>query len=186
MNLIYLVAQVPEEAVHEPGVFNLNLGVSAWTFIIFILLVVVLAKFAFPPILGYAAAREQRIQDALDQARRHREESERLLEEQRQELERARQQAQLMIAEGKAGADRVREEMLQQARLDQQEVVARGKREIEAERESAIEALRRDAIELALASAAKLVSHRIGAAEDRELVAEFLQSVDRESGAGVA
>jgi F-type H+-transporting ATPase subunit b len=184
MNLIYLIAQAVEEPAHEPGVFNLNLGVSAWTFIIFVVLVVILAKFAFPPILGYAAAREQRIQDALDEARRHREESQQLLAEQRQEMERARAQAQQMIAEGRAGADRVREEMLQQARLDQQEVVARAKREIEAERQAAIESLRRTTIDLALATAAKLVSHRVGATEDRALVEEFLQSVDAERHAG--
>jgi F-type H+-transporting ATPase subunit b len=186
MNLIYLIAQEAGEAAHEPSVFNLNLGVSAWTFIIFILLMVVLAKFAFPPILGYAAAREKRIQDTLDEARRHREETERLLEEQRRELEAARQQAQQMIAEGRSGAERVRTEMLAQARAEQEELLVRARRDIESQRDLAVESLRREAIELAIAAAGRVIGHRVDAAEDRQLVAEYLQSVERPAGAGVS
>lgn len=99
MNLIYLA--LAEDAANGPSIFGMNPGVSFWTLVIFIVLSVVLAKYAFPPILGYAAAREQRIQDALDEARRQREETEKLLEQQRQELLAARQEAQGLIAEGK-------------------------------------------------------------------------------------
>lgn len=180
MNLIYLAAA---ETGETPNVFALSLGVSFWTFVIFIILVVVLAKFAFPPILGYAAAREQRIQDALDAARAQREQTEQLLEQQREELAKARQHAQDMIAEGKVAAERVRETMVQETRQEQQAMLARAKRDIQEERNVAIESLRREAIELALAAASRLVTHRMDAAEDRKLVSEFLQSVDTGSGA---
>ena len=64
--------------------FNLAAGVSFWTVVISSCLLIVLRKYAYGPILGYAAAREQRIQDSLDEAQRNREETARLLEEQRQ------------------------------------------------------------------------------------------------------
>jgi hypothetical protein len=67
MNLIYLAAQAADNGA-EPGVFNLTWACPFWTFVIFVILMVVLAKYAFPPILDYAAAREQRIQEALDAA----------------------------------------------------------------------------------------------------------------------
>jgi F-type H+-transporting ATPase subunit b len=185
MKLIHLAVLAAAEG-EAPGVFNLDLGVSAWTFIIFVILMFILTKFAFPPILGYAAAREKRIQDTLDEARRHREESERLLEEQRRELERARQQAQLMITEGRAGAERVREEMLVTARTEQEALLQRARHEIEREREHAIESLRREAIELSLAAATQLVRHRVDSAEDRRLVTEYLRSVEGPNGAGAA
>jgi F-type H+-transporting ATPase subunit b len=170
----------------EPSIFGINVGVSFWTLIIFLLLSVVLAKYAFPPILGYAAAREQRIQDALDEARRQREESEKLLEQQRQELLNARQEAQALIAEGKQAAERVRDDMLTRAKAEQEELVTRARQEIERDRQKAIESLRREAVDLALAAAGKLVGRRIDAAEDRRLVTEYLQSVDGASGAGAA
>jgi F-type H+-transporting ATPase subunit b len=170
----------------EPSIFGINAGVSFWTLIIFLLLSVALAKFAFPPILGYAAAREKRIQDTLDEARRQREESEQLLEQQRQELLTARQEAQAMIAEGKQAAERVREDMLTRAKAEQEELVARARQDIERDRQKAIESLRREAVDLALAAAGKLVGQRMDASEDRRLVTEYLKSVDSSNGAGAA
>ena len=82
MNLPFAVLQHGAEtgaAEASPNVFNLAANVSFWTVVIFLLLLFVLAKYAFPPILGYAAAREKRIQDALDAARRDREESQRMI-----------------------------------------------------------------------------------------------------------
>ncbi|HSK21142.1 MAG TPA: F0F1 ATP synthase subunit B [Longimicrobiales bacterium] len=170
----------------EPSIFGINAGVSFWTLVIFILLSVVLYKYAYPPILGYAAAREQRIQDALDEARRQREESEKLLEQQRQELLNARQEAQGLIAEGKHAAERVRDDMLARARAEQEELVTRARQDIERDRQKAIESLRREAVDLALAAAGKLVGQRMDAAEDRRLVTDYLKSVDSAPGAGAA
>jgi F-type H+-transporting ATPase subunit b len=182
MNLLSIILA----AEGEPQIFGINMGVSFWTLIIFLVLAYVLAKFAFPPILGYAAAREQRIQDTLDAAARQRAETEQLLEQQRQELATARQQAQALIADGKQGAERVREDMLARARVEQEELLARARRDIERERDLAIESLRREAVDIALAAAGKLVGQRMNAAEDRKLVTEYLQSVDGSRGAGAA
>ncbi|HUF51174.1 MAG TPA: F0F1 ATP synthase subunit B [Longimicrobiales bacterium] len=190
MNSVFLFLQehAPEgtEAAHEPSIFGINAGVSFWTLIIFLLLLFVLMKYAFPPILGYAAAREQRIQDALDEARKQREEAERLLEQQRAELADARVQAQQFIAEGKQAAERVREDMLARAKAEQEELVARAKQDIVTERERAIESLRREAVDLAMAAAGKLLGQRVDAAEDRRLVTAYLKSADSGRGAGAA
>ncbi|MBR9988702.1 MAG: F0F1 ATP synthase subunit B [Gemmatimonadetes bacterium] len=181
LNLLAIAA-----AGTEPSIFGINVGVSFWTFVIFIVLSVVLAKFAFPPILGYAAAREQRIQDALDEARRQREETEKLLEQQRQELQNARLEAQSLIAEGKHAAERVRTDMLTRAKAEQEELVTRARQDIERDRQKAIESLRREAVDIALAAAGKLVGKRMDAPEDRRLVTEYLKSVDSANGAGAA
>jgi len=196
MNSIFLMLQehaveagaAAAEASHEPQIFGLNAGPMLWTLIIFGLLMIVLAKFAFPPILGYAAAREERIQKQLDEAKSHREESERLLEQQRQELANARMQAQGFIAEGKQAAERVREDLIAKARLEQDELVNRAKQDIERERQKAIESLRKEAVDLALAAAGRLLGQRVDAAEDRKLVSDYLSSVGTETrtGAGAA
>lgn len=177
MNLILTVLQ--HEAADSPNVFSLAANVSFWTVIIFLLLLFLLAKFAFPPILGYAAAREARIQDALDTARRDREEAQRLMEEQRQALLHARDQAQHVIADAQKAADRVRREMLDKARADQESIIERAKSEIDAERVRAVDSLRRDAVDLALAAAARLIEKSLDAQEDRRIVTDFLASIDR-------
>src|SRR5919108_3832721 len=98
-------AEAAAETASEPNLFGINAGVSFWTLIIFGLLFLVLLKFAFPPILGYAAAREQRIQETLDEARREREEAAKLLEQQRQELAGAPHPRQAAPAGGEQAAE---------------------------------------------------------------------------------
>ena len=176
MNLLFAILQ---EGAESPSVFNLTTNVSFWTLVIFLILLVILAKLAFPPILGYAAAREQRIQDALDAARRDREAANELMEQQKQALLHARDEAQHVVAEAQKAGDRVRREMLDRARAEQDELIQRAKSEIEAERARAVDSLRREAVELAIAAASRLVEKKLGTDEDRRIVTEFLSNVDR-------
>jgi F-type H+-transporting ATPase subunit b len=176
MNLLYMILQEP--GAEAPNVFNLTSSVSFWTLIIFVLLMVVLSKYAFPPILGYAAAREQRIQQALDDAKRQREETEELLALQREELGQARVQSQQLLQEGRQAAERVRQELLLQARADGDELIERAKHEIDRQRVQAIDSLRREAAELAIAAASRLLGQRLDTAEDRRLVTDYLRRIE--------
>jgi len=186
MNFLTVILQHGAEAGAEPNVFQLSTNVSFWTLVIFLVLLALLSKFAYPKILGYANAREERIQNILDQAARDREEAERILEEQRRALAEARQQAQQILAEARQAGERMKQEMLQQARAEQEEIVARARQELEREREAAISALRREAVELSLAAASKLIEKRLTADEDRALVREYIEHIGAASGAGAA
>jgi len=177
MNILWVLLQ-EHAAEAEPQVFALSTNVSFWTVIIFLVLLVVLTRWAFPPILGYAAAREKRIQESLDEAKRTRDEAEQLLALQRQELAAAKHEAQQVIAEGKQSAEKVRHELLERARADQQEVVARATADIEREKEKAVEAVRREAVELAISAASKLLEQRLGSDADRKLVQDYLGRVE--------
>ena len=174
MNLILAVLQHEAES---PGVFSFAINVSFWTVVIFVLLLFLLTKFAFPPILGYAAAREARIQEALDSARRDREEAQRLIEEQRIALAKAREEGQHLIGESQKAAERVRRELLEKARAEQDEMLQRAKAEIGEERAKAIDSLRREAVDLAVAAASRLVERKLDTQEDRRIVSEFLSQV---------
>jgi len=179
-------APTAAEHAESPNVFALTWNVSFWTVIIFAILVVVLAKFAFPPILGYAAAREKRIQDALDESKRQREEAERLLEQQRAELANARAEAQAIIAEGRQAAERIRQDLLNRARTEHEEMLTLARADIEAERARVIESMRREAVELALAAAGRLIEKRLDNEADRKLVSDFLSRAEVAEPAGVA
>ena len=184
MNIIWMLIQetgeyAAEAAEHTPNPFNLDLGTSFWTLVIFGILMAILAKWAFPPILGYAQAREERIQDDLDEAKQAREEAKAALEEQREELAQAREEAQAIIAESKQDAESVRQELLSKAKAEQEEILERAKREIEREREQALETIRREAVELSITAASHLLGKKMDAEGDRRVVQEFLDRADR-------
>jgi F-type H+-transporting ATPase subunit b len=154
-----------------------NGGLMFWTIIIFALLLVVLSRFAFKPMLAAVEARERSLQEAIDAAKRDREEAERVLAEHRAQLEKARTEAQKLIADGRATAEKLRNDLLEQTKAQQQEMLDRARREIDTEKTNAIAALRREAVDLAIAGASKVIERNLDTDANRKLVEVYLSSV---------
>jgi F-type H+-transporting ATPase subunit b len=152
-------------------------GLMLWTIAIFIVLMFILSRFAFKPLTAAVEARERALQDALDTAKRDREEAARLLAEHRQQLDQARGEAQKLIADGRATAEKLRADLLEQTRAQQQEMLERARRDIETEKTNAIAALRREAVDLAIAGAGKVIERNLDTDANRKLVAGFLSSL---------
>ena len=68
------------------GIMELNPGLTLWTAITFLVLIVVLGKFAWGPIVKMLDERERTIREAIDQAKKERAEAERMLVEQKASL----------------------------------------------------------------------------------------------------
>ena len=154
-----------------------NAGLMFWTLIIFVILLAVLAKFAFGPITRAVEARERALSDAIEGAKRDREEAARLLAEHKQQLDDARTEAQKFIADGRAMGEKMRADMLEQTRREQAEMLDRARREIESEKTRAIADLRREAVDLAIAGASRVVEQNLDSAANRKLVESFLATV---------
>jgi F-type H+-transporting ATPase subunit b len=152
-------------------------GLMFWTLLVFLVLIFILRRFAFKPLLAAVEAREESLQRALDEARAEREEAARLREEHQRQLDAARGEAQRFIAEGRATAEKMKAEMLEATRLQQQELLARAKRDIDAEKSRAIAELRREAVDLAIAGASKVIEKNLDSGANRELVESFLSSI---------
>lgn len=162
--------------------FDINLGLTVWTTLVFLALLGILWKFAWGPVLGAVEAREARIQGALDRAASEREAAEKLLAEHREQMADARRQAQQLVAEGREAGDRLRQEIEERARSEGRVLIERARETIEREREAAVEMLRRESVELALAAAARLMEERLDEAADRELVTGYLDQLARPGG----
>lgn len=185
--LLALVAALPsalsaQEGEGGGGLFDINVGLSAWTILIFIVLLFVLGKFAWGPIIQAVEQREQGIRSALDEAARRNEEAAELLAQHREQLADARRQANELIAEGKAAGEGVRKDIEEKARAEAQSIVERARAEIERERDAALEALRRESVELALAAASRLIGENLDQAKDRQLVEQYLTQLGQGRG----
>jgi F-type H+-transporting ATPase subunit b len=163
--------------------FDINLGLSVWTTLVFLSLLGILWKFAWGPILEMVQAREDGIQGTLDQAANEREEAAKLLAEHRQQMADARRQSQQMIAEGKEAGERVRKDIEEKARAEGDAMIERARASIEREKEAALDELRKESVDLALAAAARLVQASLDEQKDRELVMGFIDEMS--SGDGV-
>jgi len=153
-------------------------GLMFWTLIIFALLFVVLAKFAFKPLFAAVEAREKALEDAIEGAKRDRAEAEATLAQQRAQLENARNEAQSIIADSRATAEKMRADLLAQTKQQQEEMIEQARRAIEGEKASAIADLRREAVDLAIAGASRVIEKNLDSTGNRQIVEQFLASLD--------
>lgn len=158
----------------EGGPLTVEGGLMFWTIVVFGLLLAVLWKYAWPQILGAVEAREKALEEQLAEARRNREESAALVEEQKRLLAEARTEAHGIVAAAGGMAEKERALAMEKTRQEQEELLARARREIGAEKERALAELRREAVDLSLAAASKLIGDRLGSDADRKLVMEYI------------
>lgn len=175
-------AEAPPVSGGPWGLLTPHGGLMFWTLVIFVLLFLLLWKFAFPQILGAVEAREKALEDAIEGAKRDRDEAARLLAEQQRQLAEARTEGQKLLAEARAAGERMRAEMLEATKLQQQELLDRARRDIEAEKNRAIGDLRREAVDLAIAGAGRVIERNLDDATNRKLVEDFLAGVGTKVG----
>lgn len=163
-----------------PAPFRLEPGLMVWTWAVFLTLLFLLWKYAWPSIVRLTEEREKKIAQQLAEAERANKDAQAALEEHKQMLAGAKGEAQALINEAKSVAQKEREQLLEKARQEQEQVLERARREIQAERERAIAELRREAVDLSLAAASKLIQQRLDRESDRKLVEQFIDTLGKE------
>jgi F-type H+-transporting ATPase subunit b len=168
-----------EGAAPAMSPFDINTGLIFWTLLVFVLLLALLWRFVWPSILKSVEEREQRIQKQLDEAERARAAAAQLLEEHKRLVAAARTDAQELVAKAKVLAQKERETLLAKAREEQDQLLARARREIDAEKDKAMLALRKEAVDLSIAAASRLMEKNLDTAANRQLVLEYLKSIEQ-------
>ena len=176
--MMLITAATIQEQHAAPGPLTVEFGLMFWTVVVFLLLLLILKRFAYPSLLGAVEARERALQQQLDEAERNRLESAALLEEHKKLLSEARTQAHGLLVEARASAEKERALAMERTLQEQQEILERARRDITEERDRAIVELRREAVDLSLAAASKLIGERLTSETDRKLVQEYLTTLD--------
>ncbi len=150
-----------------------------WEVVSFAILLWILAKYAFPPILETLEARERKIRESLEQADRHRTEAERKMQEYEAKLAAAAKEAEALFAAARERAQRVQEENEQRLQADAERIKGDAQREIDAERRKAIQDIRNQTTDLALLVAEKVLGRSLNDADHRRLADEALAAVSQ-------
>lgn len=161
----------------DPSIFAGDLGNMVWTAVIFVLLLVVLRRYAWGPILERLQAREQFIRESLEEAREDRRAAEERLKEYEARLASARAEATEIVEEGRRDGEQVRQRIEQDAKDEAEKIVSRARREIELAKEAAVEELFGIAGTLATQVAEKIVRRELTAEDHQRLIEESLTSI---------
>jgi F-type H+-transporting ATPase subunit b len=153
-------------------------GLYIWTITTFTILVVLLAKFAWKPLLAALAERQAGIRSALDEAQQAREEVRRVRIDAEKLLAEARVEGAQLIARTREDAERFREELKQKAQADAAAILANAQKQIQLETTRAIEQVRHEAIDLSVSLASKLLQRNISREDNARLIEDALQQID--------
>jgi F-type H+-transporting ATPase subunit b len=174
--MLFLMLLQQEHATRGP--LTVEFGLMFWTIIVFIALLLILRKFAWPALLGAVEARERALEEQLAEAERNRAEAAALLAQHQKLVAEGRASAHALLAEARSAAEKERALAMEKTRQEQEELLERARRDIAAERDRAVNELRREAVDLSLAAASKLIGQRLDSDTDRRLVQEYLAGVD--------
>jgi len=175
------VAAAPLYAAEEGATlspFAGNVGNALWTLIIFVIVVVVLGKFAWGPVLSLLQEREEFIHKSLSDARRDREEAEARLRDYAGKLQSAQAEAVGIIESARKDAERLREELRTKARSEADTMIRNAERQIELQTSRALQQIRQEAVDLSVNIASKLLQRNITKEDNENLIADALKQME--------
>jgi F-type H+-transporting ATPase subunit b len=164
----------------KPALLTFDPGAAIWSIIVFLVLLILLRAFAWKPILKVLKEREEFIQGSLDDAKREREEAERVLEKYTRQLEQARAEASTIVDTGRRNAAEVGRRIQDEARQEGAAMVERARREIQLAADAAKKDVYDLAAELAVDVAGRIIRKELSAKEHKHLVDESLERMRAE------
>lgn len=187
----YLVAGVllagPAVAFASSGgeglgaLISLAPGSMLYTLLTFIILLLVLWKFAWGPIVKGLEAREDKIHGAIEQAQKDREEAEKLLRDYEEKLKKASQEISERLSKADKEAETRIEKARQEAREEGERIVNQARQEIEAERDKATAEIRQQMTDIAARIAGAAIGESFDKDDHMRIIRKRLEQVENPS-----
>jgi F-type H+-transporting ATPase subunit b len=188
MDLFATIATVVPVAAEEEGggsvLVSPGLGLMIWTLLLFGVTMFILGKFAFPKIGEALEKRANAIRDNIEASERQREEADKLLDEYRQRLREAREQADDIVARARKASEAAVAEATSEGKTKREELVAAARKDIEAETRRSLEQIRKEVADLTVLATEKITRKALDDDDQRRLVEEALAEVDFSTLAG--
>ena len=167
-----------------PSLIDLNATLIA-QIINFIILLALLTKLAWKPILKMLEDRKNQIEKDLAGAEQERLSAEQLRAEYQQQLAEARTQAQAIIEKAAKLAEQTKEQILEEARAENARLLKAAQDQIAVERDKALAEMRSEVVSLSLAAASKIIGQNLDANANAKLVADFIEQLDEQKTGGL-
>jgi F-type H+-transporting ATPase subunit b len=157
---------------------QLDPGLYIWTIVVFLVLLALLAKFAWRPLLEALEKRQESIRRSLDDAAKAKQELERLQVESQRILAEARAEAETIVARTREDANRLRDEMRQKAQQEAANIVKNAQKQIELETARALQQIRHEAVDLSVAIASKLLQRNVSKEDNERLIEDTFRQLE--------
>ncbi|HEX3020565.1 MAG TPA: F0F1 ATP synthase subunit B [Chitinispirillaceae bacterium] len=177
MNPQDTIASVAHHGSSGSGLFSIDPGLAIWTWVIFGLLFIVLRKYAWGPMMDSIKSRERLVSDTVDNARKTKEELEKIAERQQAMILNAEDQARKIIDEGRQAAEDVARKVMDRARAEAQATMEDTMEKIAMEKQNAIAQIKNQAVDLIINTSEKLIEESMNDETHRKIVKKHLDNL---------
>ena len=157
--------------------FGLDVKLLIANFINFLILVGVLYKFGYKPILKFVKTRQEKIEKGLTDAQAAAEKLEKASKEREKITSQAHKEAQEIIGKAKDQAKIQADALIKRAQNETRSIVERAKKEITLEKEQSVLSMRKQAAEIVISATEKLLRKKMDAKEDEKYVNDVLKEM---------
>lgn len=161
------------------SLLDVNPGLIFWTVVTFVLLLLILKKMAWKPILNSLSERENFIKESVERAETAKKEAEILLEENKKNLAEAEQEAQKVIAQGREYAENLKTQIVEESKLEAKKLIDGATIEIERKNQEAFNSLKGDIASIAIEAAEKILRDNLDKEKQEKIVNEFIQDLSK-------
>lgn len=161
------------------SLLSVNGGLAFWTTVTFVLLLLVLSKFAWKPILNALKQREDAIKDSLEQAEKAKEEAKKILAENQNSLAKAEEESKKIIDQSKQFAEGLKEQILKESREQAKKMIEEATAEIERKKDSAFDELKGKIAEISVKAAEKILKENLDAEKNKMIVNKYINEISK-------
>lgn len=154
-------------------------GLIIWTIVIFIILLFILKKFAWKPLLNSLNNREEQIKQNIDRAEKLKQESEQIFKEHQEKIKSAEHESRRILNEGKELADKLRNDILNKSNEEARRIIQQAKVEIEREKQAALNSLKDEIGNLAILAAGKIIDENLDKDKQQKIIDTFIKQIPK-------
>ena len=158
---------------------KLDPGLFIWTILTFLLLLMVLAKFAWKPLLAMLDERQKSIDDSLLSAEKARQELEGINQKSEAILSKSRTEAQTIVTDAKSAADKLKEDIVLKAKKEADGQLEKAKNQISVEKDKALLEIRQEVVDLSITVAEKIIKKNISKDDNASIIEDSLNKLDK-------
>ena len=162
------------------SVGGLRVGDMFVTLFFFLVLLVLLKKFAWGPLMDMMEKRENYVANEIEEAERSRAEAEKSAASAAEQLNQVRQEAQKIIEDAKVAGVKQEQDIIESARLEAERIKKQAQADIQNEKEQAIQALQAQVASLSVLVASKVIEKEINAQDQEKFINEYIKEVGEE------
>jgi len=161
------------------SIIDVNPGVIFWTVVTFVILLIVLKKVAWKPILAALDQREASIRESLEKAEKAKEESEKILQANQEKLAKADEEAKKLVNKSRQYAEGLKEQMLKDSKEQAQKIITDATLEIERQKETAFEELKSQVAEIAVKAAEKILKENLDNETQKKIADNYINEITK-------